>query len=60
MNQKSTQKKSKSLKCNVLEGEMAFNVLNPRKETLALVMQFACSCYVEKKLPLEISTMILN
>jgi hypothetical protein len=34
--------------------------LNPRKETLALIMQFARVFYVEKGLPDSLSEMILN
>jgi hypothetical protein len=46
--------------CNVMEKETTFRYLNPRKETLALIMQFACAYHVEKKLPARLSEIILN
>jgi hypothetical protein len=60
MYQKSTQKKLEESNCNVLDEKIAFNILSPRRETLAFIMQFACSYHVEKRLPLEMSEMILN
>jgi hypothetical protein len=46
--------------CNVMEKEAADKCLYPRQETLALIMQFARACYVEKELPGQLSTIILN
>jgi hypothetical protein len=61
MYQKSTQKKTEKSGCNVMdEGKIVLNILNPQKKTLAFIMQFACSYYVEERLPFEISEMILN
>jgi hypothetical protein len=60
MDQRSTQKKSEKLNCSLLDEEIVFNILNPQKETLAFIMQFASSYHVEKRLPLELSEMILN
>ncbi|MDR1739098.1 MAG: hypothetical protein LBR66_09855 [Candidatus Symbiothrix sp.] len=34
--------------------------LQPRKETVAFVMQYACAYYVEKQLPRGLSGMIIN
>jgi hypothetical protein len=46
--------------CNVMDDKTAFQYLNPREETLALIMQFARVCYVETKLPPSLSEIILN
>jgi hypothetical protein len=46
--------------CNVMNEIRSSRSLNPRQETLALIMQFACAYHVEKKLPLRISEMMLN
>ncbi|GHV57511.1 hypothetical protein FACS1894182_06540 [Bacteroidia bacterium] len=46
--------------CNVMENETLFRSLNPQKETLALIMQFARVYHVEKKLPGRLSELILN
>jgi hypothetical protein len=43
-----------------MEKEVVSHYLKPRKETLAVIMQFACAYYVEKKLPARLSEMILN
>ncbi|MDR1683289.1 MAG: hypothetical protein LBS25_07895 [Candidatus Symbiothrix sp.] len=34
--------------------------LTPRKETLAFLLQFACSYHVEERLPVGLSGFILN
>ena len=59
MYQKSTQAHSDEY-CNVMERDLSFRQLNPRKETIALIMQFACAYHVEKKLPTYLSGIILN
>ena len=59
MYQKFTQEDSGEY-CHVMEENIPSRHLNPRKETLALIMQFACSYHVEKKLPARLSGIILN
>ena len=46
--------------CHIMEKDIPFEDLNPRKETLALIMQFAGAYHVEKKLPARLSGIILN
>jgi hypothetical protein len=46
--------------CHVMEKGNRMRHLNPQKETLALIMQFACAYHVEKKLPARLSEIILN
>jgi hypothetical protein len=60
MHQKSTQKKSEKMDCNLWDEKIVFNILSPQKKTLAFIMQFACAYHVENSLPLELSEMILN
>jgi hypothetical protein len=43
-----------------MEKETPQRHLNPKKETLALIMQFACVYHVEKKMPVRLSELILN
>jgi len=59
MYQKITPKKSDQY-CHVMEEYPTFRYLNPQKETLALIMQFACAYHVEAKLPAPLSGIILN
>ena len=59
MYQKFTQNDSDEY-CHVMEKDIPFRQLNPRKETVALIMQFACTYHVEKKLPARLSGIILN
>ena len=59
MYQKFTQEDS-DLYCHVMENDIPFRDLNPQKETLALIMQFAGAYHVEKKLPARLSGIILN
>jgi hypothetical protein len=59
MYQKITQEKRKNY-CNVSDEEISFHSLNPRKEILAFIMQFAYAYHVEKELPVRMSEMILN
>jgi len=59
MYQKSTQARSDEY-CHVMEKDIPFRHLNPRKETLALIMQFAGAYHVEKRLPACLSGIILN
>ena len=59
MYQKSTQEHSDEY-CHVMEKDILFEHLNPRKETLALIMQFAGAYHVEKKLSARLSGIILN
>jgi hypothetical protein len=59
MYQRFTQEKHKEY-CSVLDEEIPFHSLNPRKETLAFIMQFAYAYHVEKELPVRMSEMILN
>ena len=59
MYQKFTQDDSDEY-CHVMETHMPVRQLNPRKETVALIMQFACAYHVEKKLPTRLSGIILN
>jgi hypothetical protein len=47
--------------CFVMEKKRATaQQLSPKKETLALIMQFACIYHVEKKLPARLSGIFLN
>jgi hypothetical protein len=46
--------------CHVMEKKTPKRHLNPRKETLSLIMQFACVYHVEKKMPARLSGLILN
>jgi hypothetical protein len=46
--------------CHVMEQNVPSRQLNPRKETIALIMQFACAYHVEKKLPAQLSGIMLN
>ncbi|GHT01156.1 hypothetical protein FACS189421_13720 [Bacteroidia bacterium] len=46
--------------CNVLDEEISFHSMNPRKATLAFILQFAYAYHVEKELPVRMSEMILN
>jgi hypothetical protein len=46
--------------CKVVKKETLSVSLNPRKETLAFIMQFACVYHVEKQAPTSLSAMILN
>ena len=47
--------------CHVMEKwNVRYRQVNPRKETLALIRQFACAYHVEKKLPARLSGIILN
>jgi hypothetical protein len=55
---KATQTESSD--CYKLLEKKSIDRLNPRKETLALIMQFACVYHVEKRLPDSLSEMILN
>ena len=59
MYQKSTQAHSDEY-CLMMENDFSLRQLNPRKETIALIMQFACAYHVEKKLPTYLSGIILN
>jgi len=59
MYQKITPKNSDQY-CPVMEKYPAFQYLNPRKETLSLIMQFARAYHVEKRLPAQLSGIILN
>jgi hypothetical protein len=59
MYQKFTQKDSDEY-CHVAEKDIPFRQLNPRKETMTLIMQFACAYHVEKKMPARLSGIILN
>jgi len=59
MYQKFTQKQPDEY-CYVMEKVLPYRQLNPRKETVALIMQFAGVYHVEKKLPVRISGIILN
>lgn len=46
--------------CHVMDEDISVHCSNPRKETLALIMQFARVYYVEKELPAGMSGIILN
>jgi hypothetical protein len=46
--------------CRVVEKDFHARLMDPRNETLALIMQFACAYHVEKKLPTGLSGLILN
>ncbi len=46
--------------CDAMKREKVHICKEPRKQTMALVMQFARSYRVEKKLPVTISGYILN
>jgi hypothetical protein len=46
--------------CDVIKEKESFGFLSPKKETIAFIMQFAYTYHVEKKLPVELSGMILN
>jgi hypothetical protein len=35
-------------------------ILNPKKQTLSFIKQFACSYHVEKKMPQSLNAMVLN
>ena len=59
MYQKFTQEHSDEY-CYMMEKDFPSVHLSPRKETLALIMQFACAYHVEKKLPALLSGIILN
>ena len=59
MYQKFTQEDS-DLYCHVMDREVPFRDLNPREETLVLIMQFAGAYHVEMKLPAGLSGIILN
>ena len=59
MYQKSTQNEPTDC-CNVVKKETVSGLLNPKKETLALIMQFACAYHVEKRLPGALSGMLIN
>ena len=59
MYQKSTQKHSEEY-CQVMGHDVLFRPLNPRKDTLTLIMQFAAAYHVEKKLSARLSGIILN
>ena len=59
MYQKFTQDNSDDY-CHVMEKDIPYRQLNPRKETVALIMQFAGAYHVEKKLPKRMSGLILN
>ena len=59
MYQNSTQKHQDEY-CRVMEKDISYRHLNPRKETLALIMQFARVYHVEQKLPVRFSGIILN
>lgn len=57
MNQKSTPDHFFA-KCRALKGEIGFS--SPSKKTLLFLKQFASSYHVEKELPKELSTLLLN
>ena len=59
MYQKFTQEHS-DVYCFAMEGKTSSQQLNPRKETLVLIRQFACAYHVEKKLPAQLLGIILN
>jgi hypothetical protein len=59
MYQKSTQRETDEC-CNVMNEKESVCFLNPQKETLALILQFAYAYHVEKKLPLKMSGIVLN
>lgn len=59
MYQKSTQRKANGC-YNVLKDEKSGGLLNPGKDTLAYIMQFASAYHVEKELPSSLSGMVLN
>jgi hypothetical protein len=59
MYQKTTQETPDEC-CNVMNEKKSSRFLNPRQETLAFIMQFACAYHVEKKLPLRMAGMLLN
>jgi hypothetical protein len=59
MYQRATQEKSIEC-CKIVKKEPISGLLNPSKETLTFVMQFARVYHVEKQLPASISGLILN
>jgi hypothetical protein len=59
MYQKITQEKTDEC-CNMAKEEKSSCFLNPRKETLAFIMQFAYTYHVERDLPFRMSGMMLN
>jgi hypothetical protein len=36
------------------------HILNPKKQTLSFIKQFACAYHVENNLPASLSTIVLN
>jgi hypothetical protein len=59
MFQKFTQENSDEY-CFVMGKKTITQQLNPRKETLILIRQFAGAYHVEKKLPAQLMEIILN
>jgi hypothetical protein len=59
MYQKSTQAEPDEY-CNVMNEDLSFCFLGPRKETLAFIRQFAAVYHVENELPLKMAEMVLN
>ena len=47
--------------CQVMgKRDVPYRQVNPQKKSLALIRQFACAYYVEKRLPARLSGIILN
>ncbi len=46
--------------CRAMKKENVRKYYNPKKQTLSLILQFACSYHVEKKLPESLSGLVLN
>jgi len=46
--------------CEAMKSERVHICKEPRKQTIAMVMQFARSYHVERKLPVSLSGYVLN
>ncbi len=46
--------------CDAMKREKVYICKEPRKQTIAMVMQFARSYHVEKQLPASLSGYVLN